>query len=131
MSRLGKALRRLRRPTPPVPVDAAAPVYRVAVTELDAIGCRLCAALRELLTFDWSTDPARMNRLMDEGSCFPAAPGIAFTRLDQADDVALFRMRLPPAVDPGAMPALWFRTSDLMIEGSNAAAASAVHLVAR
>ncbi len=63
MSRLRTALRRFRRSEPPVPAEAADPIYRVAGVDRDVIGCRVCAALRELLTFDWSTDPDRMNRL--------------------------------------------------------------------
>ncbi len=102
-----------------MPAEAAAPVYRVVAGKRDVIGCRVCAVLRELLTFDWSIDPARMNRLMDEGDCYPAAPGIAFTRLDQADDVALFRMTLPPPADPGSPAALWFRSGDMIIDGAN------------
>jgi hypothetical protein len=119
MSRLRSVLRRFRQPAPPTPVEASGPIYSPA-PDVDVIGCRVCLALRELFTFAWSTDPARMNRLMDEGGCYPAAPGIAFTRLDQADDVALFRMVLP-AGDPASMPALWFRSGDMVVAGSNAA----------
>jgi hypothetical protein len=60
ITRLAKAaFRRLRRHAPPPSEQAeAGPIYRTAVSDHDVIGCRVCLALRELLTFAWSTDPA-------------------------------------------------------------------------
>jgi hypothetical protein len=110
----------LRRLALAVPVEAAGQHYSPAM-DVDVIGCRVCVALRELLSFAWSSDPARMNRLMDEGGCYPAAPGVAFTRLEYGDDVSLFRMILSPPADPSLMPALWFRDGDMVVDGSNTA----------
>jgi hypothetical protein len=78
-------------------------------------------ALRELLTFAWSTDPARFNQLMDTG-CYPAAAGLRFTRIEHGEEFSLFRMVLSPADERmGGMPALWFSNADMVVEGSNAA----------
>jgi hypothetical protein len=118
--RIARAFRRLRRAVPaqPAPTELG-PVYRTAA-DVDVVGCRVCLALRELLTFAWSTDPARFNRLMDDGGCYPAAAGLRFTRTEHGDEYSLFRMVLSPADGRmGGMPALWFRNADLVMEGAN------------
>jgi hypothetical protein len=80
---------------------------------IGGVGCRLCLALRELLTFSWSTDPARFNKLMDNGGCYPAAGGIGFVQLDH-------RMADPATgQEMAGLPALWFRNGDMRVEGSN------------
>ena len=114
------ALRRLRRhvPAPPDPAETG-PVYKT-VTDNDAIGCRLCLALRELLTFAWATDNARFNRLMDDGGCYYTAPGLAHVRIDSGEDFSMFKLLLPPnSLWPGGSIPLWFRNSDMVVEGSN------------
>jgi hypothetical protein len=118
--RIARAFRRLRRvvPAQPAPTELG-PIYRT-VADRDVVGCRVCLALRELLTFAWSTDTARFNRLMDGGGCYPAAPGLAFSRIEHGEDFSLFRMILSPADKRmGEMPALWFRNGDMVVEGSN------------
>jgi hypothetical protein len=115
------AFRRLRRhAAPPLEQVEAGPIYRT-VSDHDVIGCRVCLALRELLTFTWSTDTARFNRLMDTG-CYPAVAGLRFTRIEHGDEFSLFRMVLSPADERlGGVPALWFSNGEMVVEGSNAA----------
>jgi hypothetical protein len=120
------AFRRLRRHAPP-PLEQVevGPTYR-PTSDRDVVGCRVCLALRELLTFAWSTDPARFNRLMDTG-CYPAVAGLRFTRIEHGEEFSLFRMALSPADRRmGEMPALWFRSTDMVVEGSNAGAGELV-----
>ena len=115
------ALSRLRRQLPAQPDPGeTGPVYRT-VTDNDAVGCRLCRALRELLTFVWASDPARFERLMDDGGCYPALPGPAFIRIETGESFSLFRMRPTPVDDPhiSTAPALWFRNEDMVVDGSN------------
>jgi hypothetical protein len=101
-----------------VPVEATGPVFS-PVQGVDVVGCRFCAALRELVSFPWSSDPVRLNRVMDDGGCYPAAPGVAFARIEYGDGVSLFRMVLPPEAGLGSMPPLWFRNADMTVDGSN------------
>lgn len=114
------AFRRLRRRTPlPLEQVEAGPIYRTT-SDRDVVGCRVCLALRELLTFAWSTDSARFNKLMDDGGCYPSAAGMAHTRIEHGEDFSLFRMALSPADERmGEMPALWFSNADMGMEGAN------------
>jgi hypothetical protein len=117
--RIARAYHRLRR-TQPAPTELG-PIYRTT-SDRDVVGCRVCLAIRELLTFAWSTDPARFNKLMDDGGCYPAAEGLRFTRIEHGEDFSLFRMVLAAADQRlGGMPALWFANGDMVIEGSNEA----------
>jgi hypothetical protein len=120
-ARLAKAaFRRLRRHAPP-PLGQVevGPIYRT-VSGRDVVGCRVCLALRELLTFTWSTDPARFNKLMDDGGCYPSAAGMAHTRIEHGEEFSLFRMVLSPVDERmGEMPALWFSNGDMVVEGTN------------
>jgi hypothetical protein len=114
------ALRRLRRHVPEQPDPAeTGPVYRT-VTDNDVVGCRLCVALRELLTFAWATDTARFNRLMDDGGCYYTAPGLTHIRIDPGEDFSMFKLIVQANNSglAGSIP-LWFRNSDMVVEGSN------------
>lgn len=116
-------LRRLRRSAPVAPSPVAAgPIYRTA-SGRDVIGCRLCLALRELLTFNWSSDPRRMNQLMDDGGCYPTLPGLAYERIEAGEEFSMFRRVLDRPGSPGLLepPGLWFRNADMVVEGSNQA----------
>jgi hypothetical protein len=77
--------------------------------------------VQELFRFDLSSDPGRLNRLMDEGGYYPASPDVAFARIEVGEDFSLFRIIFASAdLWPGEMPALWFRNRDMVVEGSNA-----------
>jgi hypothetical protein len=76
--------------------------------------------LRELLTFQWSSDRPRFNDLMTAGGCYPALPSVEFARLEHGEDFSLFRMITAPLDRYGEAPALWFRNEAMVIEGSNA-----------